>query len=124
MFIIKLFVSHGTCYFTANFYFSYYVIRQLKETVGESYIKDLINTNLSFMIPRNVRDFFASFNVADIFNIFAGEEYQHAKDMVNNVIGCDESRESLNQALKKFEQVRNAFSKAVFQTFYIIKQLN
>ena len=84
-------------------------------TVGESYVKDLINTSYNYLVPEDVQDALASFSVPDVFGLFGGEQYKSCKRLIDDIIAQSGDDECLNAAAQSFIEVAQTCSLSVFK---------
>ena len=85
--------------------FSYFLIRQMLQVAGESYVKDLINTPFNFLVPRNIQDALASFAVPDMFGMFDDNQYKSAKDKIDDIVGQSDTEEGVTKAIQNYVEV-------------------
>lgn len=87
--------------------YRYMVVRQLLSTSGESYVKDLINTPQTYLVPGDVKEALESFVVPDVLSVYGGDMYLTAKEAFNKLITeSASSGESFDKAFNDFKQVR------------------
>ena len=75
------------------------------QVAGESYVKDLINTPLNFLVPRNIQDALASFAVPDMFGMFDDQLYKSAKDKIDDIVGQSDTEEGIEKAIQSYLEV-------------------
>ena len=84
--------------------FRYFVIRQLLDVAGESYIKDIIDdATLNSLVPEDIQKAFASFVVPDVFDMFGQGCYKDAKQLLEKEI--EQTDESLALLVQTFTEV-------------------
>lgn len=81
------------------------MVRHLLHNRGESYIKDLINTPLNFLVPADIRKVLASFTVPDIFSVFGGQLYTEAILITESIITLPVAGELFSAAVDNLYQV-------------------
>ena len=74
----------------------YFVVRLLLALHGKSYVKDLINTPLNFLLPDDVQDSLASFIVPDVYVAFQKPAYPELLSMVAKVVTHSSDKERKN----------------------------
>ena len=75
------------------------------KTDGESKIKDLTNTTMSFLVPHKIQQSLSSFTVPDIFSIYGGDTYISAKAAISKVITDFDSAERRANAINRLVEV-------------------
>ena len=75
------------------------------QVAGESYVKDLINSPLNFLVPRNIQDALASFAVPDMFGMFDDQQYKSAKDKIDDIVGQSDTKEGVTTAIHSYLEV-------------------
>lgn len=74
-------------------------------TVGESLVKDLINTSHNFMVPHTIQTALANFTVPDVFPLFGDELYDEVKVMIDNIISESSANDAMTRAIQRFADV-------------------
>ena len=88
----------------------YYVVRLLLAQHGKSYVKDLINTPLNFLLPEDVQDSLATFIVPDVYVAFQQPAYPELLSMVANVVTHSSDEETCCEAIQELVNVRKYIS--------------
>jgi len=87
-------------------YFSRYLIaRQLMASRGESFIKDLVNTSLNFLLPDDVKHDLESFDVPDALSVTNQKHYRESISSLDKVIAETYPGNGFVNALNNFRQV-------------------
>ena len=88
------------------------VVRQLLSASGESYVKDLINTPQTYLVPGDVKEALESFVVPDALSVYGGEPYQAAKESFSKLV-TESSGENFNTAIEEFKKVIEVISLSI-----------
>ena len=88
----------------------YFVVRLLLALHGKSYVKDLINTPLNFLLPDDVQDSLASFIVPDVYVAFQKPAYPELLSKIAKVVTHSSDEEGGSRAIQELVNVSiNAF---------------
>ena len=68
-------------------------------------MKDLINTPLNFLVPRDIQDALVSFAVPDMFGMFDSQQYKSAKDKIDYIVGQSDTEEGITKAIQSYLEV-------------------
>lgn len=80
-------------------------MRQLLTLNGESYVKDLLNTSLNFLVPHNIQESLAGYSVPDVYIAFQKEPYSNMLAAINSTITASNSEEKLASAMQQLLSV-------------------
>ena len=79
--------------------------RQILAEHGESYLKDLMNTTLNYLIPDAVKQDLESFTVPDVLSAFGAQRYKDIKAALGTIITQSGSDDALANAVNQFKEV-------------------
>ena len=84
-------------------------MRLLLALHGKSYVKDLINTPLNFLLPEDVQDSLATFIVPDVYVAFQQPAYPELLSLVAKVVTYSADEESGAEAIQELVNVSKCF---------------
>ena len=67
---------------------------------GESFVKDLINTPLNFLVPENIQQTLAGYAVPDVYVAFQNQSYTDSLAAINLIISEAGNDDKLNKAIQ------------------------
>ena len=83
-----------------HYYHRYYVVRQLLVLNGESFVKDLINSPLNFLVPENIQQSLAGYSVPDVYVAFQSQTYSDTLAAINSMISAVDNEDKLKAVIQ------------------------
>ena len=87
---------------------------------GKSYIKDLINQRVNFLVPKDVQEILKSFSVPDYFGLFGGDVYQDAVQLIDSIITHSGQDEDVVACIEDFAEVNYLCNPRICFVFLLV----
>ena len=73
---------------------------------GQTYLKDLVTSPESYLVPDDLKDSLSDFEVPDILSLYAGQQYATAKQLITAIIVASGRAETdFKKAINNYIQV-------------------